>query len=101
MAHRAGAAYFPGMRIFAAALFLLLAPPGSTRAQSVDFTKDVQPLLQSRCMPCHFQGGKMYASLPFDKPETIVKLGDKVFTRIKDPQSQALIRRFLAQSAKR
>lgn len=52
-------------------------------------------------MPCHFQGGKMYASLPFDKPETIVKLGDKVFTRIKDPQSQALIRRFLAQSAKR
>ena len=39
----------------------------------------------------------MYARLPFDRPETIRKLGLKLFTRIKDEPSQATIRRFLGQ----
>jgi hypothetical protein len=38
----------------------------------------------------------MYKSLPFDRPETIHKLGNKMFTRIKDPQEQELLRAFLA-----
>src|SRR6266852_6865242 len=61
-----------------------------------DFARQIKPILQSRCMPCHFQGGKVYDKLPFDKPETISKLGTKLFTRIKDEKEQRMIREFLA-----
>ena len=71
------------------------APPiGATRP---DFDKEIKPILQSRCMPCHFQGGKVYEKMPFDKPETVTHLGEKMFTRIKDEKEQRLIREFLAQ----
>ncbi len=53
-------------------------------------------MLEQRCVPCHFAGGKMYARLPFDRPETIRKLGTKLFTRIKDEKERERIRRFLA-----
>jgi hypothetical protein len=69
-------------------------PPPSATA---DFAKDVRPILQRRCQPCHFEGGKMYARLPFDRPETVSKLGEKLFTRIKAPDEQKVIRAFLAQ----
>ena len=52
-------------------------------------------------MPCHFAGGKMYGKLPFDRPETIVSLGEKLFTRIKDEQQRAVIRKFLAEQKRR
>ena len=39
----------------------------------------------------------MYDKLPFDRGATIRELGEKVFTRIKDPDEQAVIRKFLAQ----
>ena len=64
----------------------------------VTFQKDIRPILEQRCTPCHFTGGKMYAKLPFDKPETIQKLGTKLFTRIKDEREQRLIREFLADT---
>jgi hypothetical protein len=35
--------------------------------------------------------------LPFDRAETVVKLGAKLFTRIKDEHQRDLIRRFLAE----
>lgn len=63
----------------------------------VDFALDVQPILASRCQPCHFPGGKMYDRLPFDRATTIRTLGTKLFTRIKAEDEQTLIRRFLAQ----
>lgn len=66
-----------------------------TNAAEPDFDKEIRPILQSRCMPCHFQGGKVYDKLPFDKPETITRLGTKLFTRIKDEKEQRLIREFL------
>ena len=64
----------------------------------VDFDSQVKPIFQSKCMPCHFNGGQMYDRLPFDKPETIRKLGTKLFTRIKDEDSRRLIDEFLTQS---
>jgi hypothetical protein len=76
---------------------LATSPISSTNATRPDFDKDIKPILQSRCMPCHFQGGKVYDKMPFDKPETITKLGEKMFTRIKDVKEQRLIREFLAQ----
>lgn len=63
----------------------------------IDFNTQVRPILESRCTPCHFGGGTMYERLPFDRPETIKKLGTKLFTRIKDESEQRLIREFLSQ----
>ncbi|HEY0372226.1 MAG TPA: hypothetical protein VGD79_09510 [Thermoanaerobaculia bacterium] len=72
-------------------------PSTANRQTPVDFTRDVRPILEQRCQPCHFDGGKMYAKLPFDKPETVHKLGEKLFTRIKTEDDRRVIRAFLAQ----
>jgi hypothetical protein len=64
----------------------------------VDFDTQIKPILESKCMPCHFSGGQMYERLPFDKPATIRKLGTKLFTRIKDEEKRRLIEDFLAQT---
>ena len=69
------------------------APKGG----AVDFTRDVRPILESRCQPCHFEGGRMYDRLPFDRAETIHQLGPKLFTRIKAEEERAVIRQFLSQ----
>ncbi|HEV8138498.1 MAG TPA: hypothetical protein VGP81_01910 [Pyrinomonadaceae bacterium] len=63
-----------------------------------DFDKEIRPILQARCQPCHFQGGQVYDKLPFDKPATITRLGTKLFTRIEDEKEQKLIREFLAEN---
>jgi hypothetical protein len=70
-----------------------------TMAERPTFASDIRPILQSGCQPCHFQGGKMYEKLPFDKPETITKLGTKLFTRIKDEDQQRVIREFLSKQS--
>lgn len=63
----------------------------------MDFQTQVLPILNAHCQPCHFPGGKMYKTLPFDRPETIRTLGEKMFTRIKDERERAVLRAFLAQ----
>jgi hypothetical protein len=73
------------------------AAPAPPPPKNVDFTRDVRPILEKRCQPCHFPGGKMYGNLPFDRAETIDKLGTKLFTRIKKEDEQAVIRGFLAR----
>ena len=82
-------------------LFVLLATLTSikTMADRPTFASDIRPILQSSCQPCHFQGGKMYEKLPFDKPETIIQLGTKLFTRIKDEEEQRVIREFLSEQS--
>jgi hypothetical protein len=55
----------------------------------------IKPIFQSRCQPCHFQGGQVYDKMPFDKPETITRLGTKLFTRIKEEKERTMIREFL------
>ena len=79
-----------------ALLIVFLRMPGRATPKA-DFGT-VRPIFEQRCQPCHFAGGKMYNRLPFDRPETIVKLGTKVFTRIRDEKSQTLIRQFLASA---
>ena len=76
---------------------LATSPTASTNATKPDFDREIKPILQSRCMPCHFQGGKVYDKMPFDKPETVTRLGEKMFTRIKDEKEQRMIREFLAR----
>ena len=67
----------------------------ASRSGKPDFDSEIKPIFQARCQPCHFQGGKVYDKLPFDKAETITRLGTKLFTRIKDEKEQRLIREFL------
>jgi hypothetical protein len=67
-----------------------------TRAR-VDFATRIKPIFEARCQPCHFSGGKVYAKMPFDSPETIKNMGTKLFTRIKDENERRVIRDFLAQ----
>ena len=69
----------------------------NSSAAKIDFAMHVKPILQTRCQPCHFSGGVMYARLPFDRSETIKTLGEKLFTRIKDENERRIIRDFLAQ----
>jgi hypothetical protein len=70
--------------------------PAIAATHKPDFATEIKPIFQARCQPCHFPGGKVYDRLPFDKPETITRLGTKLFTRIKDEKEQRLIRDFLA-----
>lgn len=73
------------------------APTESTAPVRREFAKDIAPILSSHCQPCHFAGGKVYDKMPFDKAETVHRLGDKLFTRIKDEKEQQTMREFLAQ----
>jgi len=70
------------------------AAPGP---EKIDFTTQVRPIL-ARCQPCHFSGGSMYERLPFDRPETVIKLGEKLFSRIQAENERKIIREFLAQN---
>ena len=77
-----------------------LAATSSAKAEPpprIDFVTQVKPLLDPKCQPCHFNGGKVYATMPFDRAETIKTLGTKLFTRIKDEKQRQIIRDFLAQ----
>ena len=85
------------------ARMVVLGSPASAAAAPaskarVDFDTQVKPILQSKCMPCHFSGGQMYDRLPFDKPATIKRLGVRLFTRIKEENDRRLIEDFLTQS---
>ena len=73
------------------------AQPTLVATTRPDFDNEIKPILQARCQPCHFQGGKVYDKMPFDKPETITRLGTRLFTRIKDEKERTLIRQFLDQ----
>lgn len=69
-----------------------------TAKAHVDFDTQLKPIFKSKCMPCHFSGGQVYDRLPFDKPETIRKLGTRLFTRIKQEDERRLIEDFLNQA---
>jgi hypothetical protein len=75
----------------------LTRSPAPSKAK-VDFATQIRPLLEAKCQPCHFSGGKVYQRMPFDRPETIKTLGTKLFTRIKDENDRQLIRDFLSQN---
>ena len=84
----------------ASAAFLTESIPASSSMEQskIDFPTQIKPIFEARCQPCHFNGGKVYAHLPFDRPETIKRLGTRLFTRIKDDKEQQLIRQFLGQN---
>jgi hypothetical protein len=63
----------------------------------IDFKTQIMPILQKRCSPCHFPGGKMYGKLPFDTASTILLKKEIILKRIKDDSENKLIRAFIEQ----
>ncbi len=67
-------------------------------SDSINFTAQVQPILEKRCSPCHFTGGKMYERLPFDKDTTIINHETGILKRIKDSEENQVIKSFILQN---
>jgi hypothetical protein len=70
----------------------------SAHTDTLDFKKDIQPILQKNCSPCHFPGGKMYERMPFDKGETIISHEAGALKRFRDLHEKALVIQFIKQS---
>ena len=66
---------------------------------TIDFVKQVQPILVKNCSPCHFTGGKMYEKMPFDKDTTIINHEKGILKRIKGDEN-AVLKTFIEQYKK-
>jgi hypothetical protein len=73
-------------------------PLAAVPSDTVNFKNDIQPLLQKKCSPCHFPGGKMYEKLPFDQASTILTHQPGVFKRIKNEDEVALMKKFFEEN---
>jgi hypothetical protein len=71
------------------------APPVAASPGSDVFASTVRPVLAARCAPCHEPGGKMYATLPFDRGETIASHREGVLKRLKG-DDRAAVEKWLA-----
>ena len=67
----------------------------STVVGTRDFKMVIQPILQKNCAPCHFPGGKMYARMPFDNPETILNHEPGALKRFNVKNEKELVRQFI------
>jgi len=72
-------------------------PSPSPTPARIDFALRIRPILEEKCAPCHFPGGRMYDRMPFDRESTVRTLGEAMFTRLRDAEDQDLLRTFLAQ----
>jgi N-acetylated-alpha-linked acidic dipeptidase len=70
-----------------------------TSTARLEFARDVLPILEQRCTPCHFPGGVMHERLPFEVEGTARVLGTKLFTRLRKPEDQVVVRAWLEQEA--
>jgi hypothetical protein len=62
---------------------------------TLGFNSKVLPILRKNCSPCHFEGGKMYARMPFDQPSTLTGHETVALRRFKDPNELAILKKFL------
>lgn len=65
---------------------------------TINFTAQIQPILEKKCNPCHFPGGKMYEKMPFDQARTILEHPEGILRRIKDGAEGRLMRAFLGRT---
>lgn len=70
-------------------------------AARYSYRDHVLPILQAKCQPCHFEGGKVYGKLPFTDSTVVAKLGKKLNTRLKDSADQATVLAWTSQTATR
>lgn len=64
-------------------------------ASPTQFETSVRPILERRCQPCHWPGGKMYERIPFDDPWAVASHREGVLRRLKEPEENAAIVRWL------
>ena len=79
----------------ALAMQAALLPSG---VDSLEFTTIIQPILQKNCSPCHFPGGKMYATIPFDKCEAIINHAAGALKRFSDKKENELVKLFIEKN---
>lgn len=79
-------------------------PPGSNSDQrsavvpdTMIFTDHVQPILEKKCSPCHFPGGKMYVLMPFDQDSTLLNHQNGILKRM-NKEETAIIKKFITQA---
>jgi len=70
-----------------------------TFEDTIHFVSQIQPILVKNCSPCHFNGGKMYDKMPFDKDTTIINHQAAILRRIKGEEN-TLLRSFIQQQLK-
>ena len=76
-----------------------LAPAVSN--DTINFTKQIQPILQKNCSPCHFTGGKMYERMPFDASQTLLSHKDGILKRIKQEEESSLLKQYIDQRSEK
>jgi hypothetical protein len=64
---------------------------------TINFTKQIQPILQKNCSPCHFTGGKMYERMPFDASQTLLSHKEGILKRIKQEEENGLLKKYIDQ----
>ena len=64
---------------------------------TIDFLRQIQPLMVKNCSPCHFTGGKMYERMPFDKDTTIINHENGILKRFKGDEN-TLLKTFIQQN---
>lgn len=69
-----------------------------TVKDSSGYTQTIVPILQKKCMPCHFPGGKMYERMPFDNAATILQHEQGVLKRISDEVDKEKIKSFILRA---
>jgi hypothetical protein len=72
----------------------------SKMTDTVNYNTEVLPVLQKKCSPCHFAGGKMYEKMPFDNSLTILSHEAGVLKRIKDQPEASLVKQFIQQRSR-
>ena len=72
----------------------------SVMTDTVNYNTDLLPVLQKKCSPCHFAGGKMYEKMPFDNSLTILSHETGILKRFKDQPEADLIKQFIQQQGK-
>ena len=65
---------------------------------SIGFASHIMPLLQQKCSPCHFEGGKMHAKMPFDKASTLISHETGILKRFSD-EEKMLLQKFIREYA--
>lgn len=69
----------------------------TAKEEKLDFAIHVVPILEKKCSPCHFTGGKMFASMPFDQDTTIIQHESGILKRFSDDEF-TIIKTFIEQN---
>jgi len=86
------AAHLAGCGTASRALYTAGSNPDSA------FAVDIVPMLELRCEGCHFPGGPQYASLPFDDPRVVLRLGDQMLSQL-EGEDRTLVADFIRLAA--